>query len=214
MLQGDLVEDVLVRLLLVLFDNFCTNVLLEERHVLILLQLTTLVCLKLLVALLEHSLLLGESVLREQHLSMQLLFLANCSYLESPIRLRAKQVRGNIREDAISIVDGKVHLGVGSLLGRLGHIVLLEYLVLALAQRRDCQYQPGFIRVVFPDGVDSRWRQPQHLEIVVELLQQDLLAGGRNTLSIDDVVHFEAEDFLGLDADEVVAADKFTIQLR
>ena len=89
---------------------------------------------------------------------MQLIFLADRAYLETPIRLRAKQVRRNIREDAISVVDGKAHFGIRSLLGGLGHIVLPEYFVLALAQRRDCENQPVFIRVVLPDGVDSRWR--------------------------------------------------------
>jgi len=155
----NLVLHVLVGLLLVLVDDFLAHFLFKELPLLVLLQLTTLVRFKFLVALLEHSLLLRKSVLRDEHLSLQLLLLTHCTDFESPIGLRTKKVAGNIVENPVGVVDSEAHLGVRPLLCRLGHIFFLEYFVLALAKRRNCQNQPSFIRVVFLNRVDSRRRE-------------------------------------------------------
>ena len=49
---------------------------------------------------------------------------------------------------------------------------------------------------------------------MIELVEKDLLARWCDTLSVNDVVHFEAEDLLGLYADEIVAADELAFELR
>ena len=101
---------------------------------------------------------------------LQLLLLAHSANPEAPVGFGAEEVRGHVREKPIEVVDGEVHLRVGPLLTRLGHVVLLEDVVLPFAQRGDCQNQPGLIWVVLSDGVDSRRWKALHFEVVVELV--------------------------------------------
>ena len=83
----DLVHHILVGLLLVLVDHLLSDFLLQEIHLAILLQLATLVGLELVLALHKHSLLFVQSILSNQHLSLQLLLLADSAQFETPVRL-------------------------------------------------------------------------------------------------------------------------------
>ena len=65
------------------------------------------------------------------------MFLTHSCDSEALVGLCAQEVRGHVREQSIHVADGEVHLRVGSLLARLGHVVLLEDLVQTLAQRGD-----------------------------------------------------------------------------
>ena len=80
---------------------------------------------------------LFESVLSDQHLRLELLLLAHSAEFETPVGLVAKKVVGDVGEDPVIVVDGELHLMIGPLLLRLGHVVLLENLVLAFAERGD-----------------------------------------------------------------------------
>ena len=80
---------------------------------------------------------LVESVLSDQHLRLELLLLAHSAKSEAPVGLVAKKVVGDVGEDPVVVVDGELHLMIGPLLLRLGHVVLLENLVLAFAERGD-----------------------------------------------------------------------------
>ena len=135
---GELVVHVLVRLLLVLVDDLLPDLLLQEGNLFVLLELATLVGFELVLALVDHGLLLVEPVLSDQHLRLELLLLAHSAEFETAVGLVAEEVVGHVGEDAVVVVDREVQLGVRSPLLRLGNVFLLENLVLAFTEGSDC----------------------------------------------------------------------------
>ena len=168
---------------------------------------------ELVLALVDHGLLLVEPVLSDQHLRLELLLLAHSAEFETAVGLVAEEVVGHVGEDAVVVVDREVQLGVRSPLLRLGNVFLLENLVLAFTEGSDCQDQPLLVGVVLLDGVDARRQKVKPVEVDVEFVDQHLLTGGSHTLAVNDVGDFEAVDLLGLDVDEVLATHELAVNI-